>query len=119
MNTVGFIEIPSDDLDALMKFYGDMFQWKFESVPGKFRYYSIDTGHETIKGGITARQDATHTTVSYVTVKSVEAATEKAVSLGAKVVVPKSAVTGVGWYSVLLDPQGNRLGLWQEDTSAK
>ena len=118
INTICFFEIPGDDLDALTKFYGEMFQWKFEALPGKFRYYTIDMGSDNIKGGMTARQEATHTPVNYVAVESVEAATKKALGLGAKLVVAKSAVPGAGWYSVLLDPQGNRLGLWEQDESA-
>ncbi len=118
MNTTCFFEIPADDLDALMKFYGEMFGWKFEAVPGKFRYYSINQGDESMKGGITARQDAAHTPVNYVSVESVEAARDKAVGLGAKAVVAKDSVPGSGWYSVVLDPQGNRLGFWQEDPNA-
>ncbi|MDQ7783751.1 MAG: VOC family protein [Desulfomonilaceae bacterium] len=118
MNRLCFFEIPADDLEALMKFYSDMFGWTFDAVPGKFRYYSITQGNTSIKGGMTARQDPAHTPVNYVAVESVEAATEKAVGLGAKVVVSKDSVPGAGWYVVVLDPQGNRLGFWQDDPNA-
>jgi predicted enzyme related to lactoylglutathione lyase len=118
INSLCFFEIPADDLDALMKFYGDMFGWKFEPVPGGFRYYSIDMGVESIKGGMTAKQDATHAPVNYIAVDSIEAAIEKAVGLGASAQVPKKPVPGAGWYAVVLDPQGNRLGFWQDDPSA-
>jgi hypothetical protein len=118
MNSVCFFEIPADDLDGLLKFYGELFGWTFDAVPGKFRYYSINMGDQTIKGGMTARQDDTHTPVNYVRVESLDAARDRAVSLGAKVVVSRGSVPGAGWYAVLLDPQGNRIGLWQEDHNA-
>ena len=116
-NTVCFFEITAEEMDSLQDFYSKMFDWKFTEVPGKFRYHAIDTGTD-IKGGLTARQDDTHTAISYIKVESADEATEKAKGLGATVVVPKKAVPGHGWYVVLHDPQGNRLGLWQDDTSA-
>lgn len=118
LNTPCFFEIPADDLEGLVKFYTEMFGWKIERVPGGFRYYHVDMGKESIKGGITARQDANHTTVNYVAVESIEGAIQKAVGLGAKAVVDKAAVPGAGWYAVVLDPQGNRLGFWQDDETA-
>jgi predicted enzyme related to lactoylglutathione lyase len=32
--------------------------------------------------------------------------------------VPRTAVKGMGWYAVALDPQNNLFGLWQMDESA-
>ena len=118
IGTVCFIEIPADDLETLKDFYGEMFDWKFEKSPSAFSYYMVDMGPDMPKGGITARQDREHALVNYVKVESVMAAQEKAEKLGAKVVVPNRAIPGIGWYAVLLDPQGNRIGLWQDDTGA-
>ncbi len=118
INTVCFFEIPADDFEPLQKFYGDMFDWKFTPVPGAFRYFTVDMGSDNIKGGMTARQDSGHTPVNYVKVESVDSALSKAQALGAKVVVPKKPVPGAGWFAVLLDPQSNRLGLWEEDAGA-
>jgi uncharacterized protein len=117
-NTLCFFEIPGDDLEALKTFYGQMFDWGFEKVPGEFRYFSIETGDEKIKGGLTARQDAGHTPVNYVKVDSVQASLDKAKTLGATIVVPRKPVPGIGWYAVLTDPQGNRVGLWEDDPAA-
>lgn len=117
-NTVCFFEIPSDNFDELQKFYGELFNWTFEQVPGQFRYYKINMGVDFPKGGMTARQDAEHYPQNYVKVDSVDHAIGKALNLGAKVLVPKKPVPGTGWFSVLLDPQGNRIGLWEEDRNA-
>jgi len=118
INTVCFFEIPADDMDSLSEFYGQMFNWKFESIPGGFRYSHIDMGQELPKGGLTARQDAEHIPVNYVLVESIDASLEKAQQLGAKAVVSKKPVPGAGWFAVLHDPQGNRLGLWEKDEAA-
>jgi len=120
LNTLCFFEIPADDPEALQKFYGTLFGWTFEKakVPGRFRLYEVKTGADSPRGGLTARQDPAHTIVNYVKVESVDDALAKAQKLGAMVVVPKKPVEGVGWYAVVLDPQGNRLGLWTDDPSA-
>ncbi len=31
----------------------------------------------------------------------------------------KSPVPGMGWFAMLIDPQGNPFALWQTDSSAK
>jgi len=117
-NTVCLFEIPADDPDALQQFYGKMFGWTFEKYPAGFRYYKIHMDQKIPRGGITARQDATHTPVNYVRVASISEALAKAKDLGATVVVTKKPIQGKGWYSVLLDPQGNRIGLWEDDPAA-
>jgi uncharacterized protein len=118
LNTVCFFELPADDFEPLQRFYQELFNWTFEKVPGGFRYYKINMGQDTPKGGMTARQDPAHTPVNYVKVESVEKSLEKAQQLGAKLVVSRKPVPGAGWFAVLLDPQGNRLGLWEESPAA-
>jgi uncharacterized protein len=118
INTVCFFEVPTGNFESTQKFYGELFKWSFEKIPGPFRYYKIEMGSDTIKGGMTARQDPQHTSVNYVKVQSVQASLEKAQKLGAQVVVPTNPVPGTGWFAVILDPDGNRIGLWQEDSSA-
>ena len=118
VNTVCFFEIPADDPESLQQFYGDMFGWTFEKIPGGFRYYKIHMTQEVPRGGLTARQDSKHTPVNYVKVESIPDGLAKAQKLGAKVVVTRKPVPGAGWYAVLLDPQGNRIGLWEDDPTA-
>ncbi len=118
LNTVCFFEVPVDDFDSAQRFYGELFKWTFEKIPGPFRYYKINMGSAAIKGGMTARQDPQHTPVNYVQVDSVQESLEKAQRLGAQVVVPRRSVPGTGWFAVILDPNGNRIGMWQEDSSA-
>lgn len=48
-----------------------------------------------------------------VDVDDVKAATAKAVSLGATVMKEVTEVPGMGWFTIILDPTGAALGLWQ------
>jgi hypothetical protein len=118
INTVCFLEVPADNPEALQDFYTKMFGWSFERIPGDFRYWKIHMGADSPKGGLTARQDPAHTPVNYVKVQSVSESLTQAEGLGATLVVPKKPVPGAGWFAVLLDPQGNRIGLWEEDQGA-
>jgi len=49
----------------------------------------------------------------YVLVDDVKAAAAKAKSLGANVVVETQEVPNMGWFSIITDPTGAHLGLWQ------
>jgi uncharacterized protein len=117
-NKLCFFEIPADDPEKLQQFYRDLFQWSFERGASGFRYYRVHTGEGSLKGGISARQDPEHTLINYVKVESVDDSLARAQSLGAVLVVFKKPVPGIGWYAILKDPEGNRLGLWQDDTEA-
>jgi predicted enzyme related to lactoylglutathione lyase len=112
-------EIPANDPEALTKFYGTLFGWKMEKAP-HMEYWLCRTGEGPgIDGGIMKRIDPKQTVTNYVSVDNIEPVLADAKALGATVVVPKSPVPGMGWFSVALDPQGNPFGMWQDDKSAK
>lgn len=50
----------------------------------------------------------------YVEVAVIKASTKKASSLGAKVMKDVSEIAGMGWLSIIVDPTGAMLGLWQQ-----
>jgi uncharacterized protein len=49
----------------------------------------------------------------YVQVDDIAAATEKAKSLGARIIKDVTEVMGAGWLSIFMDPTGAVLGLWK------
>ena len=51
--------------------------------------------------------------MAYVLVDDVKAATSKAKSLGANVMKDVNEVPNMGWFSIITDPTGAMLGLWQ------
>ena len=55
--------------------------------------------------------------LAYVLVDDIGAATQKAKSLGAKVMKDVTEVKGVGSFSVIVDPTGAALALWQPKSS--
>jgi predicted enzyme related to lactoylglutathione lyase len=49
--------------------------------------------------------------MNYISVESVEEYSKKVVALGGKIVVPKMEITGIGWWALALDPEGNQFGI--------
>ena len=109
------IELHADDLAKGRKFYESLFDWKLEDMSmGGNSYTMIGVGEGT--GGGMMKNPAPGTPshwLAYVDVADVDAAAEKAKSLGATVVQPKTEVPNAGWFSVIIDPTGAALGLWQ------
>ena len=118
-NRIVHFEIPANQPEALTKFYSDLFGWKFQKapIPGP-QYWLCDTGSDGpgINGAVMQRQHAQQPWMNYVDVASIDAATEKATKLGAKVALPKTPVPGVGAVAAIVDPQGNVCGLWEQAT---
>jgi predicted enzyme related to lactoylglutathione lyase len=129
-NSVAHFEIYADDPDKLEQFYTSLFDWKIERMPNMdYRLIkTVDTdakGMPTQPGGINGglmKRPAGYegrAWVNYVNVESLEASIDRAQKLGAKMMKGKSPVPGMGWFAMLIDPQGNPFALWQSDSSAK
>lgn len=117
-NSVGkplaYFEITTaDDAAKLQDFYRDMFDWQVDVLPQMGGYGLVDTGVEGgVGGGIGPAQ--THSGVRvYFHVDDLEAALEKAESLGGKkVMAPMKISDDFGSFAVFTDPDGNEIGLW-------
>ena len=125
MPSVVHFEIPADDVERARKFYGGLFGWKIEKFAGlsPMDYWTVMTGREEgqmgIDGGLMKRQDPSQQTIVYIDVPSVDEYLKKVVSLGGQTCVPKTAIPGMGYVAVCLDPEHNGFGLWENDTNAK
>lgn len=107
------IELQTSDTHKAKKFYGSLFGWQIEAIPG-MDYMIIDVGEGT-GGGMLKNpvEGALDTWIPYVLVDDIAASTEKAKSLGAKVCKDVTEVPGYGWLSVIQDLTGATFGLWQ------
>jgi uncharacterized protein len=109
------VELMSTDVGKAKSFYGKLFDWKLEDMEmGDMTYTMIKVGDGT-GGGIMKNSvpNAPSMWVAYVNVDDVKAATAKAQSLGAKVMKDVHEVKGAGSFSIITDPTGAMLGLWQ------
>lgn len=110
------VELQTTDLKKARDFYSRLFDWKLEDapVPGFGTYTMIGVGEGT-GGGMMAAQskEVPSHWLAYVDVSDVASATRKAKELGAKVVVDSMPVADMGKFSIIEDPTGAHLGLWQ------
>ncbi len=109
------MELMATDVGKAKAFYGQLFDWKLEDMDmGDMTYTMIRVGDGT-GGGLMKNPmpNSPSLWVAYVDVPDVKAATNKAKSLGAKVVKEVAEIKGAGSFSIISDPTGAMLGLWQ------
>jgi hypothetical protein len=109
------VELNTTDLDKSKAFYGQLFDWQLQDVPmGPESYTMIQVGQGT-GGGMMKHPvpGAPSAWLAYVLVDDIHVATKKAASLGANIMQDVTEVMGMGWLSILIDPTGAALGLWQ------
>ena len=115
------IELSSTDVGAAKAFYGSLFDWKLDDVDmgGGMTYTMIGVGEGT-GGGMMQHPvpGAPSFWLAYVAVDDIHAATAKARGLGATVMRAPMDVMGSGWLSIIVDPTGAHLGLWQPNRKA-
>jgi uncharacterized protein len=107
------VELQTSDVKRAKDFYALLFDWKLEDIPG-MDYTMINVGEGT-GGGMMKNPvpEIPSHWLAYVLVDDVAASTEKAKSLGATIVKEVTEIPEIGWFSVMLDPTGAALALWQ------
>jgi predicted enzyme related to lactoylglutathione lyase len=110
------IELVSTDVKKAKSFYGSLFDWKLEDMDmGKMTYTMIRVGEGTGGGMMQHPMPGQPSAwIPYVLVNDVTAATAKAKDLGAKIIRAVDVVPNAGSFSIIQDPTGGVLGLWQE-----
>jgi predicted enzyme related to lactoylglutathione lyase len=135
-HTVVHFEIPADEPERAAKFYRELFGWEIQrwgnaatregSAAGP-EYWMVRTvpadaeGRPTqpgANGGLMRRMFPGQAPVNYIGVERVEDFVRKAEHLGAKVVMPKTPVPGMGWFAQLRDTEGNVFAVWETDPAA-
>ena len=109
------VELMSNDVGKAKTFYGKLFDWQLEDMPmGDMTYTMIRVGEGT-GGGMMKNPipGAPSAWMAYVLVDDLKTATAKAKSLGATVMKDATEVMGAGSFSIITDPTGAMLGLWQ------
>jgi uncharacterized protein len=113
-NPFCYVELNTTNLTSAKNFYSKLFDWQLEEVPNSGGYNFIKVGAGTGGGMMTHPvPGAASAWLAYVQVDDVKAATAKAKSLGATVMKDVMDVMGHGKMSVLLDPTGAPIALWE------
>ena len=121
MPRVVHFEINADDVERAVKFYSEVFGWNIQKWEGPINYWLVITGEDAepgINGGLMKREDPAATTVNTIDVPSVDEFAAKITAGGGKVVRPKTAIPGVGYFAYCQDTEGKAFGIMEEDESA-
>jgi predicted enzyme related to lactoylglutathione lyase len=114
------VELATTDLNKAKSFYQSLFDWQLQDMDmgDGMSYTMIGVGEGT--GGGMMKHPAPGVPsawLAYVLVDNVTAATAKAKSLGAAIVRDVTEVPNAGSFSIITDPTGAMLGLWQPKAS--
>lgn len=122
-------EVHATDPERMIRFYTDLFGWKFQKLGGPVEYWVITTGPDSapgINGGLMRRRgaapadgQAVNAFVCTLDVPSVDEALGRLAAAGGTVALPKMPVPGIGWLAYIKDPDGNILGIMQADAAAR
>ena len=139
MPTIVHFGIPADNIERAKQFYSDLFGWKIEKMSRStdennskltsaatgepIEYWMItttdDQGNKALGGGLMKRQLPQHQITNYINVNSIDEYKSKIEEAGGKVVAPKHAVPGMGYFALCLDPENNSFAIWESNESAK
>jgi predicted enzyme related to lactoylglutathione lyase len=109
------MELATPDTAKSKDFYGKLFDWTFtDNDMGGGMIYSTFKPTDGPGGGIFTMPGAPNMWLPYVGVHDIKESTEKATSLGATVVRGPQEVPGMGTFTVLTDPTGATIALWQQ-----
>lgn len=107
-------EIWAKDAKKLQDFYRQLFDWSI-NTNNPINYGLVQTGGEGgINGGIfKPEKDWPQRLTFYVQVDDVQAYLDKAQQLGGKMLVPPTAIRGIGPWALFSDPEGVCIGLFK------
>ncbi len=112
------IEISANSHAEAIHFYSELFGWKTTSMP-EFDYTTFEAAPGPGGGFVNISNPQPNSfykpgmVVPYVSTDDLDASLAKALSLGAKTLMPKTEIPGTGWIAVFSDLAGNPIGLLQ------
>ena len=110
---IAHVEIPSTNLERSSEFYKKVFGWEFKPFGNG---YLLFNNHQGIMAGLRKVEQVLKgdCTVFHVNVENVDKMLEKVKASGGHIKTGKTTIPAMGWYAVLLDPDGNSVGLYQK-----
>lgn len=107
------IDIPVSDLKAGAAFYSGLFGWQIAEMEGFEGYPMWSAPNGISGGGLAPRSDDFRQPRSYVEVDSIDETIAKAQAAGGTVAMDKASITDTSWWAVIVDPDGNLIGLFE------
>jgi uncharacterized protein len=108
------LELATPDMAKAKAFYAGLCGWEFvDNDMGQMGIYSTFKAGNGPGGGMYSMPGAPPAWLAYIGVDDIDAATDKAKALGAHVVRDVTEIPHVGWMSILIDPTGANIALFE------
>lgn len=107
------IDIPVGDLARAATFYSTLFGWRIAEAHGFEGYPMWRAPNGVSGGGLAPREEGFTQPRSYVEVDSIDETIAVTRSLGDSVAQEKQAITDTSAWAVIVDPDGNHIGLFE------
>jgi predicted enzyme related to lactoylglutathione lyase len=108
------LELSTSDTAKAKSFYSDLFGWEFtDHDMGPSGVYSTFKPSSGPGGGLFSMPGMPTFWLAYVGVDDIDAATEKAKSLGATIHKGPLEIPNIGWMTILADPTGATIALFE------
>jgi predicted enzyme related to lactoylglutathione lyase len=113
MHGFGHVEIPTTEFKKAKKFFGAVFGWTFQDIPG-MDYVLFRAGSQPNGGFYKVKKMPKKGQVNvYIEVGDIDAKLKEIRKAKGKVLVKKSPVGTMGWFAQFATPDGCYLSLWQ------
>ena len=128
MPRVVHFELHASEPDRTIRFYSELFGWRFQAWGPPGTYWIVNTGEKGqpgIDGGLVPRRGGppvdgqpVNAFVCTIDVASASESLAKALSLGGTEAMPVTPIPGVGLLCYAKDPEGTIFGMLQADAPA-
>jgi predicted enzyme related to lactoylglutathione lyase len=113
------LDLPTTDRLRAKRFYGAVFGWRFDDIPGA-EYTMVTTSENGILSGFGGLPETVGLRppmpgiVPYIRPDDFERTLAAIEQAGGEVLIPKTDAKGYGWFAQFRDPDGNVVGLWED-----
>ena len=130
MANIAFFQVPADNIDRAKHFYHSLLGWKIAptrtpmdpAIMASTGFHDIITGDSregTMNMGLLYKRQMTEPIINFVNVDDLDKILANVEKLGGKIMRPKEEIKTVGLVAIILDSEGNPIGLWQPEKSAR
>ena len=106
-------ELMVKDVDQAIDFYSKVFDWEFDKK--NFPDYPLIKTGGNPGGGLLRKPEQVPVSSlnSYFHVEDIDATLARAIALGGRVLAPKMAIPGIGFWALFADPDDIPVGIMQ------
>ncbi|GAB1348579.1 VOC family protein [Ignavibacteriales bacterium] len=109
---IAHVEIPATDIERSKKFFETVFGWDLKEFGNG---YLLCNSRQGTTIGVRKVKEVTHgdSPVFHILVNDIEDTTKLIKNNGGGVFKDKTVIPVYGWYAVIQDPDGNKIGLYE------